>query len=44
MKSNRETVKKAYQDDTLSKDIVKIEKKKGFKKSLEQKKRDLEIQ
>jgi hypothetical protein len=33
MKSKRDSVKKAFQDDTISKEIVKIEKKKGFKRT-----------
>ncbi|TNV87036.1 hypothetical protein FGO68_gene5713 [Halteria grandinella] len=44
MKSKRDSVKKAFQDDTISHEIVKIEKKKGFKRSSDQRQRDLEIQ
>lgn len=33
MSTNQRNVKKAFEDDTIHKEIVKIEKKKGFKRS-----------
>lgn len=44
MNTKQHSVKKAFEDVTIHKEIVKIEKKKGFKRSADQKERDLQIQ